>query len=151
MPCKPTLFGPRLGVTLMVLPPLLDLSPVGWPLLGALPVIDPSLLVLVGPQVAPSLCCGDCDRTGLFVTLKPGDTARRLMEWTSKSSSLRRFFLRPSAAVGGTIACGVDPRDMESSLMGSDVDILCRYCVMEATGRSMFRSSLIADELPRAR
>lgn len=102
IPCRPTLFGPRLGVTLIVLPPLFDLSPEAWPPGGAPFVIEPSLLVLFVAHM-PSLCCGDCDRTGLLVTLKPGDTARRLIEFTSKSSSLRRFFFRPSAAVGGTI------------------------------------------------
>lgn len=40
---------------------------------------------------------------------------------------------------------------MASSLFGSDVDILCRYWAMEATGESMLTSSLIADELPRGK
>lgn len=99
MPCSPTLLGPNDGV-MLVLPPLFDLGP--WPLCPLLPAWSLAPFV-AAPHRLLSLCAGDCDSTGLFVTLTPGETARRLIELTSRSSSRRRLldFFRPSAAEGG--------------------------------------------------
>jgi hypothetical protein len=60
MPIRPTLFGPRVGV-MLILPPLLERSPVECPLM------DVSLPVLVElPHKVLSRCAGDCDMMGLL-------------------------------------------------------------------------------------
>lgn len=107
MPCRPILLGPNEGV-ILTLPPLFDLSPAAWP-----PEPCPFAFVAV-PHRLPSRCAGDCDSTGLFWTLTPGETARRLMECPSRSSSRLRLldFFSASAAVGGASGCGVEDRDM---------------------------------------
>lgn len=78
------------------------------------------------------------------------------MEWPSKSSSLRRLldFFRPSAAVNGASACGVEDRDMYPEWLfpsdtavvlaeGNDVD------VDDTVGESILMSSLIVEDPAR--
>lgn len=143
IPMRPTRFGPKVGV-MLILPPLLERSPFECPL------IDGSLPVLADvPHKLPSRCAGDCDMMGLLWTLTPGLTARRLIEVSSKSSSrLRLFdFLRPSAAVGGYIAPGVEARDVQPSpLPWSGTGIPCED---EIVGESILISSLTADDSAR--
>jgi hypothetical protein len=142
MPMIPTLFGPKVGV-IVILPPLLERSPVECPL------IDVSLPLFVEvPHKLLSRCAGECDIIGLLCTLTPGLTARRLIEVSSKSSSRRRLFdfFRPSAAVGGNIAPGVDARETHPKLMGSGTAVPCDD---EMVGESMLMSSLIADDSAR--
>lgn len=140
MPCSPILLGPRVGV-MLILPALFDLSPVECPL------IEVSLPALAVPHRLLSRCAGDCEMTGLLCTLRPGDTARRLIDISSKSSSRRRLFdfFSPSAAEGGFIWPGVEARDAHP--------LFCS-CAMfslkdEMVGESMFISSLIADDSAR--
>jgi hypothetical protein len=60
IPMRPTLFGPKVGV-MLILPPLLERSPFDCPLM------DGSLPVLVDvPHKLPSRCAGDCDMIGLL-------------------------------------------------------------------------------------
>ena len=77
--------------------------------------------------------------TGLLWTLTPGETARRLIEASSKSSSRRRLFdfLSASAAVGGCIGPGVDARDAPP--------------LVPIVGESILMSSLIADDSARGK
>jgi hypothetical protein len=130
MPCNPTRLGPSEGVMLVPtlplrLPPLPDdLSLDPWPPVAAVM----SLLAFVAvPHRLASLWAGDCDKTGLFCTLNPGDTARRLREFTSRSSSRRRLFdfLRPSAAEGGTSGCGVEDREAKPVGLISGLAVGC--------------------------
>ena len=88
--CKPTLLGPILAAAEVILDEL--------PLLferccaSDVAATEFSLVVFGGPpQVDGSRSRGDAATVGLLCTLKLGDTARRLMEYTSKSSSLERF------------------------------------------------------------
>ena len=120
---------------MLILPALLERSPCDWPL------IEVSLLALAEPHKVLSRCAGDWEMTGLLCTLTPGDTARRLIEASSKSSSRRRLldFFNASAAVGGCIGPGVDARDAP----------LCSAPVVGLVGESMLMSSLIADDSPR--
>jgi hypothetical protein len=145
MPIRPTRFGPRVGVMLrLMLPPLLERSPFDCP------PIDVSLFLLAVPQRLPSRCAGDCDMIGLLWTLRPGLTARRLIEVSSKSSSRRRLFdfLSPSTAVGGYIGPGVEAREAHPIP-------LCWSCGLpwddEMVGESMLMSSLTADDSARGK
>ena len=99
---------------------------------------------------------GDCDKIGLLCTLRPGDTARLLIEYSSRSSSRRRLldFLSPSAAVKGAIGCGVDDRDTDLGCMNpSAVAALAAEWSEadreETLGDSMLISSLIAEDPAR--
>jgi hypothetical protein len=88
---------------------------------------------------------------GLLWTLRPGLTARRLMEVSSKSSSRRRLFdfLSPSAAVGGNMGPGVEARDAQPiPLLWS-----CPLgpCEDEIVGESMLMSSLTAEDSARGK
>lgn len=150
IPCRPILLGPKDGV-IVVLPPLFDLSP-----LTTFPV-EGSLVSFAEPH--KSRFAGDCDRTGLLCTLRPGDTARRLIEYSSKSSSLRRLldFFKPSAAVSGAASgCGVDARDTDPgctkpsdiALVGADGR---EVEVDETEGESILISSLTAEDPARGK
>jgi hypothetical protein len=142
MPCKPTRLGPKVGVMLK-LPPLFDRSPLDCPLM------DVSRLAFVAvPQRLPSRWLGDCEMTGLLCTLRPGDTARRLSECSSKSSSRRRLldFFSPSAAVGGFIDCGVEAREVQFRLTLWSGAGMPLPLFANTVGESMFMSSLIAAE-----
>lgn len=149
MPCKPIRLGPSDGV-IDTLPPLFDLSPLAEVPLGG------SFVGFADPQ--RSRPAGDCDSMGLLVTLRPGDTARRLMEYSSRSSSRRRLldFFNPSAAVKGARGCGVDERDIAPGCTnpsdaavvvpeGRDVD------PDETVGESMLMSSLTAEDPARGK
>lgn len=151
MPCSPTRFGPNVGVMLM-LPPLFDRSPLDCPPIDvsrlAFVIVD---AVVAVPQRLPSRWLGDCEITGLLCTLKPGDTARRFSECSSKSSSRRRLldFFSPSAAVGGFMDCGVDAREVQPRLTlwsGAGISLPLFADMM---GESIFMSSLIADDSAR--
>jgi len=95
IPCRPVfLTGPSTGV--VTCPTLLALS--STLTLGS--VVSRSSFDC--PHHDPPLS-GDWPGTGLLCTLNPGDTARRLIEAISKSSSRRRLlftFCEISAAVG---------------------------------------------------
>ena len=84
-------------------------------------------------------------------TLKPGDTARRFSECSSRSSSRRRLldFFSPSAAVGGNIDCGVEARDVHPRLMFSAV--IGGPLDADMIGESMLISSLIAEDSARGK
>jgi hypothetical protein len=58
-------------------------------------------------------------------------------------------FLRPSAAVGGNIDCGVDARDVHPKLIFSAV--MAGPFDADMIGESMLMSSLIADDSARAK
>jgi hypothetical protein len=138
IPCSPIRLGPKVGVMLM-LPPLFERSP--WDC----PLIDVSRLAFADvPHKLLSRCTGDCEMTGELWTLTPGDTARRLIDASSKSSSRRRLldFFNASAAVGGCIGPGVDAREVQPLL-------LCSVPVAPMVGESMLMSSLIADDSAR--
>jgi hypothetical protein len=145
IPMRPTRFGPKVGV-MLILPPLFDRSPFDCP---PIEVSRPVLFAL--PHIPPSRCAGDCDMIGLLWTLTPGLTARRLIEVSSNSSSRRRLFdfLRPSAAVGGYIGPGVDAREVHPiPLLWSGA---ANPCEDEIVGESILMSSLTADDSARAK
>ena len=140
IPWSPILLGPSVGVTIMP-PPLFDLSLVDGPLIAT------SLPAFVAvPHKLLSRCAGDCEMMGLLCTLTPGDTARRLIDASSKSSSRRRLldFLSASAAVGGFIGPGVDARDVQPVFPPKSMG------VAPMVGESKLMSSLIAEEPARA-
>lgn len=128
-----------------MLHPLFDLSP-----LTAVP-LDVSLVSFAEPH--RSRLAGDCDKTGLLCTLRPGETARRLIEYSSRSSSRRRLldFFSPSAAVKGARGCGVDDRDTDPGCTNpSAVAAFARDADREETpGESMLISSLTAEDPAR--
>lgn len=79
IPCNPTLFGPGPELTL----PCLSSDP--------MPALEVSRVNFDLSHQPPALGTGDWVATGLLCMLSPGETARLLIEWGSKSSSLRRL------------------------------------------------------------
>lgn len=99
---------------------------------------------------------------GLLPTLKPGETARRLIDCISRSSSLRRLLTlrRPSAAeigpctpAGGwncVCGCAVDAAGV-CSLVGTAQGNNEPGGADAAVGESILASSLMVDEDPRGK
>lgn len=87
---------------------------------------------------------GLCGRIGLLCTLIPGETARRLIKYGSKSSSRLRLFTRraKSLAEDGNVARGVE--DLDRDLLK------CRRAGLSSEDPGVsIGSSLIADEFSR--